>query len=279
MHDEDLSWLWKLAFLKRATVGAIVSAILVYILTMPSVIDPLYESEFIVYAPLTILSQQINQQGIGFASDREIDMYIQVLKSGALTDSLIKHFEKDTNSLEKRNRLAHLLQSRIKIERTRYGSISIKVSDHDPQRAASMASSIIDLGEKIKSNLLLANRKEAYRYAQNLFEQKATELSGLEKRYDSLMRSSSLLPKDNLLKVKTRLVYKTELKELITRKNQFEQMKKDFETPLPGAYIISLAVPATKAIWPNRWLFSIASAGIFLFLLTVIEIIKRDFRS
>ncbi len=277
--QEDLSWIWNTAFLKRLAVGSVVTALLVYIITMPFMIKPRYESETIVYAPLTILSQQINQQGIGFGNDREIDMYIQVLKSDALTDSLVKHFEKDTNSLEKRNRLTHLLQSRIKVEKTRYGSISIKVLDHDPKRAASVATYIVDVGEKIKESLLHHNRAEAFNYAQSLFEQKASEVSDLEKRYDSLMKSSSLLPKDNLLKEKTRQVYNMELQELITRKNQFEQIKKDFDTPLPKAYIISPAVPATKAIWPNRWLFSGLSAVIFIFLLTVFEIIKRDIRS
>jgi uncharacterized protein involved in exopolysaccharide biosynthesis len=277
--QEDLSWILKTEFLKRAAGGSVVTALLLYIVTMPFMIKPLYESETIVYAPLTILSQQIQQQGIGFGNDREIDMYIQVLKSDVIADSLIKHFAKDTNSLEKRNRLTHLLQSRIKVEKTRYGSISIKVRDHDPKRAASMATYIVAVGEKIKERLLHRNREEAFNYDQSLFEQKTSEVSDLEKRYDSLMKSSSLLPKDNLLKEKTRQVYNMELTQLITLKNQFEQIKKDFDSPLPKAYIISSAVPATKAIWPNRWLFSGLGAVIFIFLIIVIEIIKRDIRS
>jgi capsular polysaccharide biosynthesis protein len=75
---------------KRALIGSIACALLVFIVTSPWLIKPLYESEVIVYVPLTILSQQLNQQGIGFASDREIDWYIQILKSNQLADSLIK---------------------------------------------------------------------------------------------------------------------------------------------------------------------------------------------
>lgn len=278
-HTEDISWIWNAGFLKRLTLGTIVCVVLVYMATLPFLIKPLYESEAIVYAPLAILSQQINQQGIGFANDREIDLYIQILKSNALTDSLIKHFETDTNSLAKRNRLAHLLESRIKIEKTRYGSISIKVRDHNPIRAAAMAGYIIDEGETIKKSLLLHNRKEASSYAQILVEQKAMEVANLERKLDSLMKSSPLRAGEDLLKNKTRQVYDMELRELMVRKNQFEQVKNDFNTPLPRAYIISSALPATEPVWPKRGLFSFLGAGIFIFLLIVIEIIKRDIRS
>lgn len=280
---EDLSWLWQKTFVKRAVLGSVACAILIFVVTMPLIIKPLHESEVIVYVPLTILSQQLNQQGIGFASDREIDWYIQILKSNQLTDSLIKqyhlftYFKVDTSDLDSKNQLYKEMGSRIIIEKTRYGSVSIRVRDNDPKRAADMANEIIVLGEVIKRNLLYPNRQESMRYVTSLFNQKTKEVARLEEMLDSLMEAPPGGKRDYLYN-KTMTLFNREYHELITRKGNYEREQKNFDTPLPTAYIISYAVPKSQTIWPKRNLLMIAGAGIYLLLLVVFEIIRRDNR-
>jgi uncharacterized protein involved in exopolysaccharide biosynthesis len=279
---ENVLWLLETKFLKIAFLGTVITVIAVYLITMPALIKPVYESEAIVYAPLTVLSQQLNQQGIGFANDKEVDWYIQILKSNHLADSLdnrfhlLRSFGIDTISPGTKNRLYGELESRISIEKTRYGSVSIKVRNGNPQTAADMANTIIDLGEIVKKNMLYPNRLEAMNYAKSLFEQRASEIANLQKKLDSLQKP---YPSQEILYNKVLAMYNLELQEFVLRKDLYEHEKKEFETPLPKAYIISSAVPASKAVWPNRKLLSLLGAGIFLFLLIVIEIIKRDIRS
>ena len=282
-NSEDLSWLWQKKFVKQAVLGCLACVILVFIATMPFIIKPLHESEVIVYVPLTILSQQLNQQGIGFASDREIDWYIQILKSNQLTDSLIKkyslftYFKIDTSDLDAKNQLYREMESRIMIDKTRYGSVSIRVRDSDAKRAADMANEIIILGEVIKKNLLFPNRLESMRYVTSLFNQKAMEVARLQKSLDSLMDSPKGIKKDYLYN-KTLTLYNLEFQELIARKGIYEREQKNFDTPLPMAYIISSAVPKSQIIWPRRGLLMCAGAGAYLLVLVVFEIIRRDNR-
>ncbi len=282
-NSEDLTWLWQKKFAKRAITGSIACSILIFIVTMPWVIKPLYESEVIVYVPLTILSQQLNQQGIGFASDREIDWYIQILKSNQLTDSLIKrydlftYFKIDTSVIDSKNQLYREMESRILIDKTQYGSVSIRVRDNDAKRAADMANEIIVLGEVIKKNLLSPNRLESMRYVTSLYNQKATEVATLEELLDSLMKTPHGVEKDYLYN-KTLTLYNREFQELITRKGAYEREQKNFDTPLPMAYIISSAVPKSQSIWPKRNFLIGAGTGIYLLVLVVFEIIRRDNR-
>jgi len=280
---EDLSWLWQKNFVKRIIIGSVACALLVYIITSPWIIKPLHESEVIVYVPLTILSQQLNQQGIGFASDREIDWYIQILKSNQLTDSLIKrydlinYFKIDTSDLDSKNQIYRKIESRIIIDKTRYGSVSIRVRDNDAKRAADIANEIIVLGELIKRNLLFPNRQESIRYVNSLYHQKSIEVALLEKALDSLMETTHGIKRDYLYE-KMVTLYRLEFQELIARKGLYEREQKNFDTPLPTAYVISTAVPKSQTIWPKRGLLMGAGSGIYLLLLLVFEIIRRDNR-
>lgn len=280
---EDLSWLWHKNFVKRIIIGSVACALLVYIVTSPWIIKPLYESEVIVYVPLTILSQQLNQQGIGFASDREIDWYIQILKSNQMADSLIKrydlinNFKIDTSDFDSKNQIYRKMESRIIIDKTRYGSVSVRVRDNDAKHAADIANEIIVLGELIKRNLLFPNRQESMRYVNSLYNQKSIEVARLEKSLDSLMETSHGIKRDYLYE-KMLTLYRLEFQELITRKGLYEREQKNFDTPLPTAYVISSAVPKSQPIWPKRSLLMGAGAGIYLLLLLVFEIIRRDNR-
>jgi len=274
---DDISWLWRFLFTWRTAIGVIVCVLLAFLVTMPVVMKPVYESETIVYVPLTILTQQINQQGIGFANEHEVDSYIQILKSNTMADSLIKRFGLRENKGQNNSNLYKKLESRIKIEKTRYSSVSIKVRDQDPEKAAAMANSMIDLCEIIKQHLFYPNRLEALLYSKSLFEQKASEVAKLENELDSLEKHSSLpVLKNNWRYTKVMNIYKQELQELISRKNRYELAQKDCDTPLPRVYVISPAMATDKPEWPKRWLMCVLAAVGYLFIILVIEIIKRD---
>lgn len=255
--------------------GAIICILLTLLVTMPFLTEPVYESEAIVYVPLVIPNQQISQQGVGFAGEHEIDAYIQILKSNILADSLLNQLGSGSGTPENKNQVYKKLASRIKVEKTRYGSVSIKVRDNDPKRASDLANHVIIWGESIRQNLLLPNREEALLYSRSLYDQKAEEIRVLEKAIDSLEQTGAVLKKAFEYE-KALSAYKLEFQEYILRKNQFERAKKDFETPPPKVYVVSPAVTAEK-VWPRRGVLCVVVVLVYSMVLIVIEIIKRDF--
>lgn len=249
---------------------------LVYLASSPLFTKPLYESETTVYVPLTILSQQLTQQGIGFANSAEIDFYIQIIKSHLLLDSLIKKFSLNDKSGPENFSVYKKLASRIEIEKTRYNSVSIKVRDSNPEKAAAMANYIVFMGEHLKQQLLYPNRMEALNYSRSLFEQKNLQVSVIENEIDSLDRMNA--PKSSRIYIRLMSIYNQELQELITRKNQYEHSLKDFNTPLPKVYIVSYAYASDKPSWPHRWILCVCALSGYLFIIIIIEIIKRDYK-
>lgn len=264
-------WLWKLVFTIKTAIGIAITVMLVYLATMPALIKPIYESETILYIPLTNLNQQISQQGIGFANEHEVDLYIQILRSTVLADSMKKRLGITSNSFYES------LESNLKVEKTRYSSVSVKVRDTSPEKAAYMANLTVKLAESIKNALLYPNRKEAMLYNKSLYEQKILEVAGLKRKIDSLALHTGNPLKD--LDYEGAVTeYKLELQELIGRKNQYEHAMKDFDTPLPNIYVISAATAATKPSFPRRGLLCITAAFVYLCMYVTIEVIKRDLR-
>ena len=279
MNNEtnEIVRLWNVIFSWKIAIGLVVCVILAFIITLPFITKPVYESEAIVFVPLSIPNQQISQQGVGFAGEHEIDSYIQILKSNILTDSLITHFGLKTDPQENINLIYKKLESNIKIEKTRYGSVSIKVKADSPEKASKMANYIIDIGESVKRNLLSSNREEAMLYSKTFFEKKANEVTFLEKTIDSLEKHNQAKTlKEDFRYNKALIAYKMDFQELISRKNQFERAKEDFEASLPKVYVVSRALVIDQKIWPKQSLLCVLVAIIYIFLIVVIEIIKRD---
>jgi len=270
-------------FTAFAVTGFVAVCLAGYFSTSQVFIRPMYQSESLIFVPLTILSKQIEQQGIGFASDREIDAHIQILESGQLRDSLIQRFDLakeygiNLRNFGGRSQLHRILASRIGIQKTRFSSVSITVKDPDAVRAAEIANAIVELGNNIKEDLLSANRRGALDYAQTLYDSKIIDIQNLEHRIDSIGSipgNMTVTMRTHLSKLQT--VYATELQELAGRKNHLEREQKSFETELPKAYVISTAIPGDKPVSPSRSLISLATGIIYLFLLFVLIIIRRD---
>ena len=276
--------MFNLRFLIIMAVGAVATGIITWLVTSPVFITPLYRSEALIYVPLTIPSRQIEQQGIGFASDIEIDGHLQIFQSARMRDSLIERYnlaqnlEVDLNETGGLSRLYEKIDSRIKFEKTRFSSVAVSVLNPDPVLAAEMANVIVNLGDVIKEDILYENRRKAFLQAQQHYENKLQSVKLLEQMIDSLDNSGNNKSTDNeIFRLKNQ--YATEVQELASRNNHLEIVERDFNTGLPGSYIISQAIPSAKSHWPNRKLLVTGSAIAFIFFLLVIEIIKQNAKS
>lgn len=275
-------------FLKTLAIGVVVTGILTWLVTSPLFVQPLYKAEALIYVPLTIPSKQIEQQGIGFASDIEIDGHIQIFQSGRLRDSLINRFnlaEKYAVDLDETGGLSKLynkINSRIKFEKTRYSSVSVSVLDADPVQAAEMANGIVKLGDEIKEEILFENRRTVFMQTKMHYENKASDVKNLENRIDSLEKLVSEQvsgQNDSNLLFKLKNQYAIELNEMLSRKNHLESAELDFKAELPKSYIVSKAIPPASPSKPPRKVITLAAMAAYIFILLVAEIIKQDVKT
>ncbi len=282
LHDHA-SYLFRRKFMKWLLIGAAGSFVLVYLLTAPLFIRPLYKAEALIYVPLTLFSQQFDQQGIGFASDAEIDGHIQMLQSTRLLDSLAaKHnlahvYEIDRQVTGGDNRLHEKIRSSIHIEKNRYNAVSVQVSDPDPTRAATMANDIVRLGDVIKEDLLLENRMAAYAFARDLYQQKLEEVEFLEDKMMAPDPVTDIRPADRPFGAyRDQLTYESLAMELTERRNRYETLRKSLEVPLPQSYMVSAATEPYNPAWPPRLILAAAAAVIFAVLFVAVELIRKD---
>ena len=280
---DPLAWLFQTRKLIVLTIGMITSGLLAWLLTSSMIIRPLYQSEALIYVPLSMFSVQFEQQGIGFGSDHEISAHIQILSSSILLDSLISLFvlneDESFRELSPRD-ISHLykdLNSRISIRKNRYHSVSVRVKDPDPLRAADMSNTIVRLGDFVKNQMLEENRLAALNFAEELYRVKKNELEQMERQIQILFPMKRNIPAQGMNEQGRReALYLLELEELIKRKIYYETLLKSIEVPMPKSYIASPAVASYDIVWPKRWLVSFAAAFGFFVVFIFFEILKQD---
>jgi capsular polysaccharide biosynthesis protein len=280
--NNELSWMLSTRFLRWLIVGAVTTFALTYMVTSPLLIKPLYQAESIIYVPLTLFNKQFDQQGIGFGSSAEIDGHIQILQSTRILDSLDKRFgllRQITAETDPEHALSlyyRKMRDKIKIEKTRYGSVSVAVQDHDAAKAAELANAIVMLGDIIKQDILLENRLIAVDFARDLFEKKEQEIALLEEKINVTGKEND--PTDlRLLNIRRQqTIYEAELYELTALKNNHDKLLKSLDIDLPKVYVISPAIKAHKPVWPPRLLLASAATLIYIVLLFFITISTRE---
>ncbi len=270
-------------FVKWLLIGSAVSFILVYVFSSSLFVRPLYRAEAVIFVPLTLFYQQFDQQGIGFASDVEIDGHIQMLQSTRLLDSLAENhdlgeiYSIDRHAAGGVHRLHQQIRSRVNIEKTRYNSVSVQVTDRDPARAAAMANDIVRLGDVIKEDLLLKNRLAAYAFARDLYEQKLQEVDLLEEKMRVLDSINNIRPVErHFVTYREQLSFEALVLELGERRSSYETIQKSLDVPLPQSYVVSAATEPYRAAWPPRLILAIAAAVLFAVLFIAIELIRKD---
>lgn len=280
--QEELSWVFSMRFLRWLLPGSLITFVLVYLVTSPVFIKPQYRSEAIIFVPLTLFMQQYAQEGIGFGSAAEIDGHIQILQSTRILDSLDTRFmlsERLETDKEREHTPSYYykkIRSKINIEKTRYGSVSIDVKDNDPVMAATIANAIVLLGDIIKQDILLENRKIAVDFARDLYEKKQAEISMLEEKMGSTRNENTTQTSRDLTATHRQIVlYEAELYELTALKNNFDKLSRSLSIDLPKVYVVSEAIPAHQAIWPPRLLLSLAASLIYVAMAFFIGIIRK----
>ena len=156
-----------------------------------------YQSETLIYPSNTNLSEGLLHEGVKFGSEKEVQEHIQILKSDQLRDSvinvfsLIKYFGlKEENKTILKYKTDKKYQKNVVISRNTNGSISVFVLDKDAQMAATLANSIVEIANGIKSNILKKNIAKAHEDALLELSEKSIEVKKIISNANDLKLSN-----------------------------------------------------------------------------------------
>jgi uncharacterized protein involved in exopolysaccharide biosynthesis len=270
-----------------------------------------YKSEIIFYPP-SHTAKVMLEYDLYFGVDKEIDESIQILKSSILRDSLIKkyrlmeHYEIDPTGKFKLNQLYKKIDNNIKVERTRYNSISVTVFDTDPTIAANMANDMVKIGDEVKFMILKQNLKRIYETTEkeNLKQLKTLDtLSEQINRIDgNLFKTKKInLDQTNKLDVlKTQMDIREMIKGAVEKKsdlltnllyeyeskfNQYTDVNsslKDLNRKINSeninSFVITPAEVADKKTYPVRWLIVVMTAVCDLLITAAILLLLEKYK-
>ena len=152
----------------------IITGIVFVISTIVSLlITPLFLSTAIVFPAASSnvsFSDQRNVKAaaMDFGEEEQAEQLVQILQSSRIRDkvvskfNLLEHYEIAENDKNKYYKLNNEYISHFDFTRTRYGSIQIDVLDKDPELAAKMANSIVDLIDTVKNDMIRERTKPAF---------------------------------------------------------------------------------------------------------------------
>jgi hypothetical protein len=272
-------------FVALATVSAA-------IFSGPRFIAPVYRSEAIIYPPGTNSNRMLIDRDARFGSDKEIDELIQVLRSNNIRDSLLvkyslyRHYGIDSTAPDKRYRLNKEFADKVSIDRTRFNSISVSVSDHDPVIAAGMANDIVALGDRFRAYIIKSKLKEAFTSLSESMFDISLEIDQLADEINSsfgkeVVSGSSFYKSNSIDQIREQLdlknlmhdareknrprelerlyFYEAKLQQFSTLQISYDQALVSINNDVPTSYVISAAEVADKKYFPIRWMFVVAA--------------------
>jgi uncharacterized protein involved in exopolysaccharide biosynthesis len=273
-------------------------ALAAVIFTMPLFITPLYKSEAIIAPSGTNSTKIFIEHDPKFGAEREIDEQTQILQSASCRDSMIRRFhlvERYKIDTSKANGVYDLYEEydkSIYVDRTRYGSISIRVFDINADTAAAMANALVSIADKVKNSIIKKNILQVFHSIEKDFFEKgktldlqAAEVNGTMNR---MMVSGSLIrAKVPVEQIKEQVdlksaiqqlqyageklnqlgmleAYDRSLQQYLELKTNYQQAVAYVNSDVPPSYIISPAEPINKKAYPPRvWIVLLVTVTSF----------------
>lgn len=297
---------WK----KVVSTTILLTALLAVIFSSPYFIPPEYKSEVVFYPPNHSTKMMIDHD-LYFGVDKEIDESIQILKSSILRDSIINkyqlmlHYEIDPARRHHLNDLHKKFNENIKIERTRYNSISIIVYDTDPVIAAQIASDMVKIGDYVKYSIIKENLKHIYygiereslkqlktldtlseeirKLDSHLFSSKelnlaqTNQLDVLKTQMDIRNMIATTADKKEYVVLNLLYEYESKFNQYVEISNNLKDLNRKLNIENVDSYVITPAEVADKKSYPIRWLIVvIALAGSFMITTLFLLLIEKE---
>ena len=286
----------------------IITGIVFVISTIVSLlITPLFLSTAIVFPAASSnvsFSDQRNVKAaaMDFGEEEQAEQLVQILQSSRIRDkvvskfNLLEHYEIAENDKNKYYKLNNEYISHFDFTRTRYGSIQIDVLDKDPELAAKMANSIVDLIDTVKNDMIRERTKPAFEINKRKMGQMLHDRDSVLNLLDSLsalgvvsmdIRSNlfqALVDSKNTTekadiqaKLKVNALFGAQYDALEHMRNEmiikieefrvsYEQAESDANANFNHKFVVEKAVKADKKEKPKRMIIVlVASLGGFIF--------------
>lgn len=286
------------------TIVGLAAIVLSTVFSHPYFIKPRYRSQAVVY-PVHISTYSIETTS---------DQLLQLLESNSIRDSLvqrfdlIRHYGIDTTRPASKALLNYMWGERVSIEKTRYESVSIKVTDEDPVLARDMVEEILRQADLLARRLQRENSAELLEVIRLGLRNTRHRLDSVEARLNEL-RAQGLLNYKIQAKEYSRAaaqgrasdkavdatlkVLEAHGGELDLLQRQVKNLTLDYNEQLSqeGQVLLDLGKElsysnlvvypevADKKIWPIRWLIVLISTFSALLLCYVLAFLREQPRS
>lgn len=308
-----LQFIWD----RRKTLLIITGSAAVVSLVVSLLMTPLFKSTAIVFPAATStvsFSEQRNAKAsaMDFGEEEQAEQLVQILQSSRIRNRMIeqfdlfKNYDISPNDSEKNYKINKEYESHFQFNRTRFGSIEIDVYDKDPELAAKMANSIVDLIDTVKNAMVQERTRVAFEISQRKMKMLEEQKNAILYRMDTLaaMGVVSIEGRANLFqayttakneadrdffkkKVDVNLLYGATFDGLEEERNEklvkiaefeaaYEQAESDANTFFNHKFVVENAVVADKKAKPKRAIVVlVATAGVFFFALFAMLIRER----
>lgn len=139
-----------------------------------------------------------------YGSKEDVDRIISIARSGQVLVHIInkyklyRHYEVDTTKEFYLTTAMKKLKSNLKVVKTEFRGIEIKVRDKDPNKAAAIANEIVSKVDELAQKMILSNRVQMLEMFQRALSEGKTEMENLT---DSLTTMKKKLSKYILMNI------------------------------------------------------------------------------
>ncbi|HNV51666.1 MAG TPA: Wzz/FepE/Etk N-terminal domain-containing protein [Tenuifilaceae bacterium] len=287
-------------------------------------IEPKFKSTSIIYPPVANQASKelftlMKQEGLTvFGETEEAEQFLQILTSRTLKDSVINklnlmnNYGIQPNEKHAKFKIYQRYDDNVRVKPTQYQSVMIEVTDRNPDMAAKIANTVVDLCDSAMRSVKTQIAQKALLALEAQYEQGLAEMKTLEDSLTKVMMNGVVdlkMQSEQYYKDYTKALiandkraisvlekqikplqeygsqyrrYKDEIKEMALHLTEMRQGLKvvriEAQQTIPSQFVIDRAVAADKKAYPKRSLVIILStlASVFftVFAIVLMEFIK-----
>lgn len=235
-----------------------------------------------------------------FGNSLDADQLMQLLESNQLLDTIVKkynlkeYYDIDETSQASSKNLQDKFYRDVTFSKTRYYSVVITATFKDPELAANIVNSIVEIVDDIRIKIIRENQSLSYNYAKDQYEDQQELVDALKKVIYSkkdTSSSSGVLYNHLVELTKTssesgnRYVETPEMEDLVEKyvyeseklknlKGDYDKAKRLIEKPLSKVFVVTKAVPIYKKVSPSYLINSLIGFSVSMFFIVLILIVR-----